>query len=182
MSRLDGVAGLLDEAVGFDGRKLDGLAHCAGISVRMPIKNLDCDLLDLHMRTNFYSFVELVKQFSLKKNNNGGSIVAIASMAAAAADRGQVAYGASKAAINASVVALSKELAKKNIRVNSVMPGMINTRMAQQRIEEFGQLSVNQLMGLGEPIDVANMIAFLLSDAAKFITGANIQLDGGRIY
>lgn len=148
----------------------------------MPIKSLSCDLLELLMRTNFYSFVELARQYSFRKNNNGGSIVAVSSMAAVAADRGQIAYAASKAAINASVVAMSKELAKKKIRVNSVMPGMVNTRMLQQGQEVFGELRINQLMGAGEPIDIANMIAFLLSDAARFITGANMEMDGGRIY
>ena len=181
LSQPDGIAGLVEEAVGFDGKKLDGLVHCAGISVRMPIKNLNCDLLELLMRTNFYSFVELARQYSFRKNHNGGSIVAVSSMSAIAADRGQIAYAASKAAINASVVAMSKELAKKKIRVNSVMPGMVNTRMLQQGYEVFGELKINQLMGPGEPIDIANMIAFLLSDAAKFITGANLEMDGGRI-
>lgn len=182
LSQPDGIEGLVEEAVGFDGKKLDGLAHCAGISVRMPIKSLSCDLLELLMRTNFYSFVELARQYSFRKNNNGESIVAVSSMAAVAADRGQIAYAASKAAINASVVAMSKELAKKKIRVNSVMPGMVNTRMLQQGQEVFGELRINQLMGSGEPIDIANMIAFLLSDAARFITGANMEMDGGRIY
>lgn len=181
LSQPDGIAGVIEEAVGSDGRKLDGLAHCAGITAVVPIKNLDCNLLDHIMRTNFYSFVELVKHYSLRKNNNGGSIVGISSVAAVRAGSGMVAYGASKAAMNAAVISLSKELAKKNIRVNSIMPGMINTRMIQREKETWQDaFKNNQIMGLGEPIDIANMIAFLLSDAARFITGTNIEMDGGR--
>ena len=70
---------------------------------------------------------------------------------------------------------------KKNIRVNSVCPSYINTPMYEDVKVKTGNESLgeSQLLGVGEPGDVANLIAFLLSDASKFITGANYLIDGG---
>lgn len=177
---LENIKDLVREAVDYDQTKLDGLVHCAGITKTLSYKLMTTEKLDQVMRVNFYSFVELARQYADKKNCNGGSIVAISSRAAVNPRRNQIAYGASKAAINASVQALSKELAKKNIRVNSILPGFIKTPMAEVFIDRVGDdLDIRQLLGIGEPADVANMIAYLLSDAAKFITGALIHIDGG---
>ena len=181
LSDLDNIKGLVKEAVAYDGEKLDGMVHCAGMTKRVSYRMLDSEKLDQVMKVNFYSFVELARQYADKKHNNGGSIVAISSIAAVSAEPGQIAYGASKAAMNTAVVALAKELIKKNIRVNSVMPSFIRTKMAEDFFARAGEdVDIRQLMGIGEPIDVANMIAFLLSDAAKFITGACYNVDGGK--
>ena len=102
-------------------------------------------------------------------------------MAAVKGSIGQTIYAASKAAVDISVKTLSKELVKKNIRINSVRPGFINTAMVDQWNEKTKNniLGQNQLLGIGEPTDVAGLIAYLLSDASVFITGANYTIDGG---
>lgn len=178
---LNGIGKLIENIVEYDGKKLDGLVHCAGVSLRLPIRNLNYENMDVVMKTNFYSFVELVKHYSRKKYNNGGSIVAVSSLAATEGSVGQTAYAASKAAIDISVKTLSKELFKKNIRINSVRPGFINTSMLEGLKNKTGSdlLGQNQLLGIGEPVDVANLIIYLLSDASRFITGANYTIDGG---
>ena len=89
--------------------------------------------------------------------------------------------------MDAAVRCLAKELADKKIRVNTVNPALINTEIYQQFLNNSGDsedaknIMARQYLGLGEPIDVANMIAFLLSDASKFITGSSVDIDGGRL-
>lgn len=181
LSEVEKIKSLVQEAVGFNEKKLDGLVHCAGMTKIVSLKMLNYERLDQVMRVNFYSFIELMKCYSAKKNCNGGSIVAVSSTAAIQAKPGQIAYASSKAAINASILALSKELAKKDIRVNGVMPGFIRTKMSEDFFLKAGDdIDLRQLLGIGEPVDIANIIAFLLSDAARFITGANYRVDGGK--
>ena len=181
LAQLHDISTMVKECVKIDDKKLDGLVHCAGISLRLPIRALTYDNMDIVMKTNFYAFLELVKAYSAKDVCNGGSVVAVSSVAAKNGGVGQTIYAASKAAVDASVKTLSKELVKKNIRVNSVCPSYINTPMYEDVKVKTGNgsLGESQLLGVGEPGDVANLIAFLLSDASKFITGANYLIDGG---
>ncbi|MCM1568116.1 MAG: SDR family oxidoreductase [Roseburia sp.] len=179
LSQTEKIEELVNEAVSYDGQKLDGLVHCAGITKTCALRMLSIDKIDEVMRINYYSFIELMRQYEKKKNNNGGSVVAISSKAAKSNNKGQLAYAPSKAALNSAVKVLAKELAHKNIRVNSIMPGFIHTKMANDYFNQADRDSVNQLLGVGEPIDIANMAAYLLSDAGKFITGAGMVIDGG---
>jgi NAD(P)-dependent dehydrogenase (short-subunit alcohol dehydrogenase family) len=140
------------------------------------------------MSGNFYSFVELVKHFSKRKNNdNGGSIVAISSIASKVGARGLTAYCASKGALESAIRSLALELAAKNIRINSIAPGMIETQIYDGLKEiinnkEFEvDLKKRQIMGVGNPEDVASAAAFLLSDASKLITGTSLVVDGGYL-
>lgn len=180
LTDLDHIGDLIRDIVGCDGDKLDGLVHCAGISRRLPMRNLNYSNMDPIMRINFYAFIELTKAYA-HKNCNGGSIVGISSYAATNGGTGQTAYAASKAALDAAIIVLSKELARKNIRINSIRPGYVNTAMYVDAMKKTGsdELGNQQLLGVGEPEDVANMIAYLLSDAAKFITGSNYVINGG---
>jgi len=140
------------------------------------------------MSVNFYSFLEISKQFSKKKyNDNGGSIVAISSIASKVGARGLTAYCASKGAIESAVRAMSLELALKNIRVNSICPSMIETQIYADlkdlvNNKDFeDELKKRQILGVGKPEDVAYVAAFLLSDASQFITGTSINVDGGYL-
>lgn len=180
LADLDNIEGLIKNIVSSDGNKLDGLVHCAGTSLKLPLKNLNYSKMDSVMRINFYAFVELVKAYS-HKNCNGGSVVGISSYAAIYAGTGQAIYAASKAALDAAVMVFSKELIKKNIRINSIRPGYVNTAMYENTVKRIGNddLGNQQLLGVGEPEDIANLIAYLLSDAAKFITGSNYVIHGG---
>lgn len=170
------------------GRKLNGIVHSAGISRTVPIQYLKSEDLKNIMTVNFYSFIELVKHFSKRKyNDNGGSIVAVSSISSKVGARGLSAYCASKGALDSAIRALALELAPRNIRINSVAPGMIKTQIYEGLLEivnndDFEEdLKKRQIMGLGKPEDVASATAFLLSDASGFITGTSLIVDGGYL-
>ena len=138
------------------------------------------------MDINYFAFLELVKWFSKKKYSTGGSVVGISSVSGAAGWMGGALYGGTKGAMDSSVRSLAIELATKNIRVNSIVPSNIRTPMLDDMISVGGedavrQILVKQPLGLGEPEDVAHAVAFLLSDAARFITGTQLVVDGGYL-
>lgn len=166
-----------------DGIKLNGLVHCAGISQVLPLNRLTKKRMLLEMNINYFSYIELVRQYAKSKYSHGGSIVGISSVAAERAEKCQTNYAASKAALDIATQALSIELAKKNIRINSVLPGAIATEIIQS-VEDHAidihKINEHQLMGIGKPDDVASVIAFLISDMARFMTGRRLFIDGGR--
>ncbi|AEY65119.1 SDR family oxidoreductase [Clostridium sp. BNL1100] len=187
LNNLDEIEGMIDDICS-DDRKLNGIVHSAGISRTIPIQYLKMDNLKSIMSINFYSFMELVKHFSKRKyNDNGGSIVAISSISSKLGARGLAAYCASKGALDSAIRPMALELAAKNIRINSIAPGMIKSQIYDGLIELVNNkdfetdLKKRQIMGLGKPEDVASAAAFLLSDASKFITGTSIIVDGGYL-
>ena len=167
-----------------DGTKLTGLVHCAGISSIVPLKSLSRERLHTVMDINFYSFVELTRLYSKKKYSDGGSIVSISSLAAQLPRAYELPYIASKAAMNAAIPCLAIELASKGVRVNGIMPGVVDTGMitAQQTDAQkqfIENMTRKTLLGAALPTDIASVIAFLLSDESRMITGRIIPVDGG---
>lgn len=170
------------------GGKIDGLVYAAGIAPLCPVGMLMQEQLADAMKTNFCAFIELMKCYSKKKYRNGNfSSVAISSVSASAGWAAGVAYCGSKGALSASVRALAIELASKGIRVNAVCPSNIKTPMYEagasdmNNDESLKELLKKQPFGLGEPNQVAWPVCFLLSDAASFITGINLPIDGGYL-
>lgn len=187
LNNLDEIEKMMDN-VCKDGRKLNGLVHSAGISLTTPLQYLKMDDLKSIMSVNFYSFVELAKHFSKRKyNDNGGSIVAISSISNKVGARGLTAYCASKGALESAIRSMALDLAAKNIRINSIAPGIIATQIYDGLKEivnnkDFeSDLKKRQIMGVGNPEDVAYAAAFLLSDASRFITGTSVVVDGGYL-
>ena len=170
---------IYDQAVS-DGVKLDGLVHSAGIIPTIPLQQLTREKVRYIMDVNFYSFIEMVRQYVKRKYSNGGSIVAVSSIASVQPEACQTIYSASKSAMNASVQALSLELIKRHVRINSILPGVVWTDNNPLEENEIAELGYQQLLGLIDVNDVAGAIAFLLSDMAKFITGRNLYFDAGR--
>lgn len=182
-----GIGNMIDKVCS-GSLKLNGLVHSAGISKTVPLQYLKLEDLNTIMNVNFYSFIELVKQFSRRKNNdNGGSIVAISSISSKIGARGLTAYCASKGALDSAIKSIALELAPKGIRINSVAPGMIRTQIYDGLKEIVNNssfeedLKKRQILGIGEPEDIAYAAAFLLSDASRFITGTSIIVDGGYL-
>lgn len=186
LAEMEDMDNLFQEAVS-DGIKLTGMVHSAGIAPVLPLRLLTKKKIDECMGINFYAFIELVRQYSKKKYNNGGSIVGISAIYAVAGAKCQSIYSASKAAMNASVTSLALELAKKNIRINTVMPGAVKTDIGDAVTKSMENeaytenLLKRQVLGLEEPEDIAAVCAFLLSDMSKVITGRAIYADGGML-
>ena len=163
--------------------KLDGLVHCAGISSRKPLNVLSKDGFSKVMNVNFYSFVDLVKNCAKKKHiNDRASIVVMSSISSIRGYKAKTEYCVSKAAVDAFVRCMALELADRKIRVNSVMAAEVLTPLALKARETnatVGASDFNAPLGPSDPYEVANTIAFLLSDATKTITGTSILIDGG---
>lgn len=178
LTEVDDAGNLFDQAVS-DGVKLNGLVYSAGIVPTTPLPVLTRKKMRAVMDINFYSYIEIVRQFAKKKYTNGGSIVAVSSIASVQPESCQTIYSASKSAVNAATQSLSFELIKKNIRVNTIFPGVVMPENVTVD-DNLAQLASPQLLGLIRSNDVAGAIAFLLSDMAKFITGRNLYFDAGR--
>lgn len=168
--------------------KLSGLVHAAGIGPAMPIGMLDVIEARRVMEVNWLSFLGLMRFCSKKRTaEEGFSAVAVSSIAADVGWGGVAVYAGSKGAVSASVRALSAELAPKKIRVNAVCPSTIRTPMfesVEREMNDAGALAMKlkrQPLGLGEPEQVAAAACFLLSEAASFITGVNLPVDGGYL-
>ena len=168
--------------------KFSGMAYCAGVTALNPLRTITYEYLANIFDINYFAPIMMIKSIGDKRNNVGlgTSIVTISSIDAILNSKGQSVYGASKAALSASVKALSRELTQQNgVRINAVLPSMIKTPMTLQ-VEDLDDNKADIESGLypfgwGEPNDVANMIVYLLSDKAKFISGQNYVIDSGGI-
>lgn len=187
ISEIDSIEGLVKRVVAEQGR-IDGMVYASGITAGdMPIKNLSYNRLLQTFNTNYFGFVEMVRQVTKRTNYNVGlRIVGISSVASLLGEKAHLAYSASKAAMDASIRCIAKELANKGVCINSVAPSMVNTDMYKQFIELQGEQSEanlrtmdRQYLGVAEKVDVANAITFLLSSEAKHITGITLPVDGG---
>jgi NAD(P)-dependent dehydrogenase (short-subunit alcohol dehydrogenase family) len=163
-----------------------GYAHCAGVAQMRPLKMTKKSNIVEMMNANFFSFIEIVRCITKKGCFlDEGSIVAVSSTASIQGKQSKVCYSSSKAALDASIRCLICDLKKRKIRVNSVMPCWVNTSLYRGYLNrypdtfEVQEIKEKQYMGVTEPEEVANTIAFLLSDAAKTITGTSILIDGG---
>jgi NAD(P)-dependent dehydrogenase (short-subunit alcohol dehydrogenase family) len=179
LSELDDMSPLFDKATR-DEVKLNGLVHSAGIVNVVPLNRLTKMKMLEEMNINYFAFVELVRQYAKKKYSDAGSIVGISSIAADRPSQCQTSYAASKAAMDIAVRTLSNELAKKGIRINTVLPGLVRTEMTEC-ITDYDLNDKGQLLGIGEAEDVAGVCAFLISDMSRFITGRRLFVDGGSL-
>lgn len=165
--------------------KFDGLAHCAGIEETIPLSLYTPSELKKIFDINVFSGVELLRFFSKKKYaNDGSSIVLLSSVMGELGQPGKVGYCATKAAVLGVVKSAALELAKRKIRVNAVSPGMVMTPLAEKLFNQLDEENVEKIknmhpLGLGNTEDVVPLIAFLLSDKSKWITGQNLIVDGG---
>jgi NAD(P)-dependent dehydrogenase (short-subunit alcohol dehydrogenase family) len=165
--------------------RIDGLAHCAGIQTFNPLRTLTTKALHRLLAVNTISAAMLLKGMQyMDCGSDRASVVLVASVAAVKADPANGAYGASKAALLSFVRTFSMELVPRNIRLNAVVPALVNTEMVSNARalltpDAFDALEKSHPMGIGRPEDVAASIAFLLCDAAAWITGTSLTVDGG---
>lgn len=167
---------------------LDGLVHCAGFTEILPLRIMSRDkalrLFDIH----YFAFIELVKYYVKKGTSNGGSIVGISAINAHTPQKCMTAYAAAKAAVESACKTLALELSEKNIRINSVVVGGVETAMAETAgnvITAVGTSYENpvnrQLLGIEQPQQIADVISFLLSKESSCITGRALYADAGLL-
>ncbi len=165
------------EAVGK--RKLSGIVNNAGIFEKDELEEFDMTNFDNNMAIHATAPLLIVQKL-YKNLNQGGSVVNVASIDAYYGGYLGISYAASKAALISVTKSLAVLLGPRDIRVNAVTPGWINTAMGAEGAG-VNQAAINKtpLGRNGQPEEVASLIVFLLSDAARFISGALIDIDGG---
>lgn len=162
-----------------------GFIHCAGVEKTLPLKKQTSEVFQSIFDINVLAGFELAKIISLKKYKaEKASFVFIASVAGMVGESGKTIYSASKGAVISGARSMSMELARSDIRVNSISPAMVKTPILEKMFDGIGEEATQNIikkhpLGIGEPEDVANACVFLLSDAAKWITGTNLVVDGG---
>lgn len=166
-----------------DGHQVDILVNNAGITRDGTFLKLGREKWDAVLRTNLDSVYNVTQPFAAGMSQRGwGRIVSISSVNGNKGQFGQTNYSAAKAGIQGFTKALAQELARKGVTVNAVSPGYVATAMvAAVDPEILEKQIVSQIpMGrLGKPEEVAALIAFICSDDAAYITGANLAINGG---
>jgi 3-oxoacyl-[acyl-carrier protein] reductase len=165
--------GRLDTVVANAGQSRDGLI--------LRFKPADLDrLIDVNLKSAFALSAAVAKPMIKQR---GGSIVFVSSIVGISGNAGQTAYAATKAGLLGLTRSLAKELGSRNVRVNAVAPGLIETAMTAEmpdaaRAAFLGGIALGRP---GTPEDVAGVVTFLASDAARYVTGQTIVVDGGGL-
>ena len=165
--------GKVDIAIANAGQSIDGLM--------LRFKSADLDLLlDVNLKSAFYLCAAVTKPMVKARS---GAIVLVSSIVGVAGNAGQAAYSATKAGLLGLARSLAKELGSRNVRVNAVAPGFIETAMTAKMPEaaRAHYLQTIPLGRLGNPEDVSGVVTFLCSDAARYVTGQTIVVDGGLV-
>ena len=178
---------ILQESIKITGL-FTGIIYVAGYHRLMPIGPSYSSSLTEHLKINVEAPLDLIQIFINKKISNDKyqrSITILSSVAHLLGEPALSAYGASKGAIVSAVRSLAVELARKNIRINTVSPGWIEgesaTKVRKQISEESrDHILSNYPLGFGAPEDVAEAVSFISSPCAKWITGTDLIVDGGR--
>lgn len=181
LDKIDVLIGKIVEKMG----ALDGLVFCAGIGGNFPLKSLNPNRVDSMMRINLEAFIETVRCVTMRNRyNKGMRIVGVSSVASFSGEKAHTIYSATKAGMDGAVRCMAYELGNKGICINTVAPSIILTEMTKDYLSDDNNVlkTINkQYLGVGYPINVANGIAFLLSPAARFITGICMPIDGGYL-
>ena len=163
---------------------VDYFVHCAGLMKMLPVRNVDSKALSDTFSTNVFA-PELITKVLTARKINSKNLKSVVFISSNISNRGAAAfsvYGSSKAALDGLMRNLSVELAP-SVRVNSVLPGGMITEMTKELFENEEvkkQFEMNYPLGIGTPSDIAPVVEFLLSEKARWMTGQQIVVDGGR--
>jgi len=166
--------------------KISGFIHSAGIEATIPLRNMNRGKFEEMFSVNVLAAFEIARLLSKKKYQDpgGSSFVFIGSVMGILGEPGKVAYSSTKASLIGGCKSMAVELAPQNIRVNCIMPGVVQTEMSAKLFQTIPEHSKQEIikkhpLGLGKPEDIAHLCMFLLSAASRWITGAAIPIDGG---
>ena len=182
ISLTDKIESFIEEATNLLGGSLDCIVNNAGITqdnlgIRMSINEWK-KVIDVNLTSTF-----LMSKFSIKKmlKKKSGKVINITSIVGHTGNLGQANYTASKAGIVAMSKSLAIEYAKKNININCISPGFIQTAMTDKIDEKFKDMIISKIPSarLGEPKDIANAVLFLASDQSDYINGETLHVNGG---
>lgn len=159
---------------------ISNAVFAAGIFAIKPMRTVDYAFLKKNFDIAIFSLYEIVKVLISKKINSSQleAIVMISSVSAVMGTKGYTVYSAVKSAMLGLMKSMACELAPK-VRVNAVLPGGIKTKTTNFIYESQEEISPRYLLGEGKALDIANIIEFLLSSKARWITGQQIIIDGG---
>jgi NAD(P)-dependent dehydrogenase (short-subunit alcohol dehydrogenase family) len=179
-----GIEASLSETLTASNLQVARFVHCAGALRVGPLRLLDRGAIEQTINVNFLSAVEITRLLVRKKINEKAlnGVVFVSSTASQFGARGFGIYCASKSALDGYMRALAVELAPA-IRVNAVLPGAIRTAMTEHMFndpEVVEGMQRDYPLGVGDPSDIAAAVQFLLSDEARWITGQQLVVDGGR--
>jgi NAD(P)-dependent dehydrogenase (short-subunit alcohol dehydrogenase family) len=185
LSRLEGIGDELAALLAAKNAVISHFVHSAGVFGLQPARANEMAFVTRLFNVNLFSVMEIIRPLTQKRVNKGAlqSVTFISSTASRiVAAGGYSAYAASKGALNAMALSLAVELAPA-VRVNTVLPGIVGTEMNR---EHFGNsdfvaaVQATHPLGLGRPEDIADAVEFLSSDHARWITGQEMVVDGGR--
>lgn len=161
-----------------------GAVLAAGAHELLPLALVERERLQASYDANVVAAVNGLKVMAKAASKEGAGVVLLSSVAAARGSPGFLAYAASKGALQSAARVAAIELAGRRIRVNTVVGGVVRTAMSDGWLDRLdtaqrARVEHNHLLGFGEPANIAGPIAFLLSDDARWITGAELTVDGG---
>ena len=159
---------------------LDILVNNAGVGATLPLEQLSQESIDGAAAANIRSVLLATQRAAAAFGTRGGAVINLSSAIVTQPIPAQALYAATKAAVEALTRVLAQELGARKIRVNAVAPGPTETDLLQINEQIRGFLISRTVLGrLGKPEDVARVVAFLASDAAGWITGQTLSVDGG---
>lgn len=163
---------------------MDGVVLCAGIIKTMPVKNINEDAITEIFNANIMGDIKICSRLLKKKKlSRGASVVFISSVSTFNVKVGNSLYSATKGAVNSFAKAMALEVSKQEMRVNCIQPGFVpSSILSSGAIEEDEFLKFyaeRHPLGFGTPTDIANGCIYLLSDAARWVTGSIFTIDGG---
>ena len=159
------------------------LVNCAGINIVGSIDSISNNDIDDMFNTNLIAPLKIIQKVSKNmKKNNTGKIVNFSSIWGIRSKEYRTLYSATKFGLNGATKALAREFGEYNILINSIAPGYVNTEMTKKNVSQEEQKIIKEnipLKRFAEPVEIAKLVLFLISDNNTYITGETITIDGG---